>query len=1415
YHIKDITINGVTTPDTLSASNTIIKTTGVLLDTTWSGADNTNTRTLTYTVAAGQNGAVTINETALNAALVASITSATNIAFATTTIADIPVSVTVDGTAPSVVITHNATDIPKTGDTITYTFTFSNFSDSDIGANFNADDITVTNGTKGTWDNSDAANGIYTLIVTPAVGVAGNVSATVNANAVTDTKGNGNVATTKSVLVDTLAPTVAIDMNYVDLKQGDTTTVTFTFSENPVVKVLDTVVQTTGWEDWSATGKASDVVITGLDRILSGAYTFTSLNWPQQPAHTGVVKSSVLDNTWLIGGPFYISGIATPHTSYLVVTLRDKTGGGVEYDAYTLYQPNNRWDLVIGIATTTDFVGAGWDIKRGNGFSAQGLYANSFGLNDVTANDGIISNLSTSKTPEYFVNHPGEGGTKMYNATGNTVYTATFTANKDINNTTGTDITVNANWRNNAGDAATETTTTITADNTNPAATLTTSITANGASNTVKVQSTETGVAYLVLKSEATGIQTVAEIEALSDDQFNKVTLAANTPTDLSTRDLRAGNYVLITADRVGNLSPQTTEMVTIVDTTTPTISSASIDSNTNTLVLTLSEVVTDVGTPVAGDFAINSGASGSLVSNVVTDVVVAGNTITLTLTNAVTQNQQMTVAYTQNSDTDKQLKDTAFNVMPSKANITTTIADVTTPTLTISMDDTEITTGETTTVRFNFSEALGEEAIASVVQDTSIWTTLTTTGTADDKVVTGLNGMTYIDFLGQQNKPLNFGSMIKSEVLDNTWIVGGITNIYLYPLAGHKTVNAARYLVITLQDKVGGGVEYQAQTIVSDISDNVHGHVGEPVKTQARIESLATTKVFVGTDNGGAGWTKGNATYSANGLKISSFGIDDITTPNGTITDLTVDSNDASLYTATFTPTIGGSGTSTNKITVGTGWRDTANNAPATNTDSADYTVNTTGSADSTAPVLHATIQPAITSTGGGNSIGDTIILTLTFAENVKGLNLGNIAGIFRVESSEVDATWSGADNTNTRTLTYTIVKNQNGAVTIDETKLIDTLVKGITDTSNNAFVTATIANIDTNLTITPALMVASSDDSLLSNISISTDPDFGADAYKGIKVNFDAADSTKATFDITDSIASVPTASKIAYDATAKTVSYGGNIVGTVTLKSPPVFTQLEGGILSQANSNTLTKTSGGNSWSSGESFSSTAIQEGDSISAQAKSGSRLMFGLSPSEGGGANSNRYSEIDYAIYLSPTVVQIYENNAGKGTKLSSYTAEDVFSIKRVGDKIEYWVTYGQDGKDKDGSDISKGHSEKFYESATTIAATTDLFLETAFHQVNSSLTNITIDRKGDSDDAKGNMQITFNDNATETIVNAVANAVTVTHDGNISQILTVDAIDTKGNNSTLTKGTTGNDTIVGFSKNDTITGGTGNDTIT
>ncbi|MBA5248166.1 MAG: hypothetical protein FE834_01325, partial [Gammaproteobacteria bacterium] len=335
-----------------------------------------------------------------------------------------------------------------------------------------------------------------------------------------------------------------------------------------------------------------------------------------------------------------------------------------------------------------------------------------------------------------------------------------------------------------------------------------------------------------------------------------------------------------------------------------PMIKSAAIDSGNTNVVLTLSENIT--GTPDNGDFVVEVLINGAWVANAVTNIALNNDTVTLTLTSAIEDNPQVRVVYTQNSDTSKQLKDDADNAF---ASITVKAEDNTVATLNIQMDDTDLTRGETATVTFTFSEALGGEVVNTVTQGSSGWTDLTTSGVADTAIITGLDALKNTS----TGELYDVSRLIKSSVLDNTWIVGGIDN------------GKARFFVVELHNKSGGGIEYKAFSLYN--------------ANDSLISTLATT-----TDFESAGWNKVNAnTYTATGLKVGSFNLDDITAPNGTISNLIPSDSDATVYTATFTPDNNvDSSANSNVISVGTGWTDTAGNPTTNTTNSSQYTIKT-----------------------------------------------------------------------------------------------------------------------------------------------------------------------------------------------------------------------------------------------------------------------------------------------------------------------------------------------------------------------------------------------------------------------------------------------------------------------------------------
>ena len=121
-----------------------------------------------------------------------------------------------DGTGPTATITKNT----STSRTVTYTISF-----HEPAYGFTVDDITLSEGTKGTFTKVDQKT--YTLVVTHASD--GSKTITVKANGCNDRFGNLNAAKSLTHTIDSIKPTVKISSNTTTSR---TVTYTFTFSEN-------------------------------------------------------------------------------------------------------------------------------------------------------------------------------------------------------------------------------------------------------------------------------------------------------------------------------------------------------------------------------------------------------------------------------------------------------------------------------------------------------------------------------------------------------------------------------------------------------------------------------------------------------------------------------------------------------------------------------------------------------------------------------------------------------------------------------------------------------------------------------------------------------------------------------------------------------------------------------------------------------------------------------------------------------------------------------------------------------------------------------------------------------------------------------------------------------------------------------
>ena len=137
--VLTITFDGVVNGLTSGTDNTIFKVAATGVSAVWGGITGTATRTLTYTVAAGQNGQATLDEAALKTALVAGISDAAGNAFAYSgAIADIdstplPVVSTVAAATSALVASPSLDNVTNLDMTSALAIAFDYLYDSSLG----------------------------------------------------------------------------------------------------------------------------------------------------------------------------------------------------------------------------------------------------------------------------------------------------------------------------------------------------------------------------------------------------------------------------------------------------------------------------------------------------------------------------------------------------------------------------------------------------------------------------------------------------------------------------------------------------------------------------------------------------------------------------------------------------------------------------------------------------------------------------------------------------------------------------------------------------------------------------------------------------------------------------------------------------------------------------------------------------------------------------------------------------------------------------------------------------------------------------------------------------------------------------------------------------------------------------------
>ncbi|UNB51969.1 Ig-like domain-containing protein [Mycolicibacterium sp. YH-1] len=269
----------------------------------------------------------------------------------------------------------------RAGENSLVTFTF-----SEAVTGFTNADLTVSNGTLSALSSSDG--GItWTAVFTPVAGVADFTNLiTLNNTGVSDLAGNAGVGVTSSnnISIDTQRPTATISVADTVLRDGQSTTVTFTFSEavtgfnNSDISVtngtLSTVSSIDGGVTWTATF-TSTTNVTDATNVISVA--MTGVTDVAGNAGVGIVDSN----------------------NYAVEDTKAPTA--------TITMANTA--LKRGQSTTVTFTFS----ERVTGFD----------IGDVTVANGRLSGLST--------------------ADGGLTYTATFTPKSYVSDSTNT-ITLNS-----------------------------------------------------------------------------------------------------------------------------------------------------------------------------------------------------------------------------------------------------------------------------------------------------------------------------------------------------------------------------------------------------------------------------------------------------------------------------------------------------------------------------------------------------------------------------------------------------------------------------------------------------------------------------------------------------------------------------------------------------------------------------------------------------------------------------------------------------------------------------------------------------------------------------------------------------------------------------------------------------------
>ncbi|MDU8499757.1 Ig-like domain-containing protein, partial [Pseudomonas syringae] len=1043
------------------------------------------------------------------------------------------VAYSADTTAPtgtSIVIANTSL---SSGGTSLVTFTF-----SEPVFGLEISEITVPNGT---LSNLVTTNNItWTATLTASSDISDNSNAiSLPLSAVQDSAGNigtGTVTSNNYAVSDTVAPTVTVVVADTALAAGETSLVTITFSEvvtgfdNADISVangtLSTVTSSDGGKTWTATLTPTANLTSTVNQISlnragmqdlsgnAGSGTATSNNYAidtSRPTATIVLADSALSigETSQVTITFSeaVSGFTNADLTVVNGTLSTVTTSNNIVWTATFTPTNNITDStnVITLANTgvTDAAG-----NTGSGTTTSNNYAidtqrptASILVADagLTAGETSLVTITFSEAVSGFTNAdltvPNGTLSTVTSSDGGITWTATYTPNNNINDTTNVISLNNSGVTDLAGNAGSGTSNSgnFTIDTVRPSGTV---VVADSA-----LSAGETSLVTITFSEAVSGFTnadlTVANgtLSAVSSSDGGVTWTATFTPTANVTDTT---NLITLDASGVANASGNAgTGTVSsnnyAIDTQRPTASIVVADNalaigETSLVTITFSEAVTGF---TNADLTINNGTLSAVSSS---DGGVTW-TATLTPTAGITSNSN-SVTLNNGGVTDQ-----AGNAGSGLSSSNNYAIDTVRPTASITMSDNALTAGETSLVTITFSEAVSgftnadlsvPNGTLSAVSSSDGGITWTATYTPNANVADTTNVIT-LNNTGVTDLAGNIGS--------GTTDSGNFTISTQQPTAtivvadSALSVGETSLVTITFSEAVSGfnnadlTVENGSLSAVSSSDGGITWTAtftpNANVTDASNLITLDNTGFANGSGVTGSGTTSSN-NYAIDTLRptativvadtalsvgetslvtitfseaVSGFSNADLVVANGTLS--AVSSSDGGLtWTATLTPSAGITDSS-NLVTLNNaGVTDQAGNAGTGLTLSNNYAID---SARPTASIVVA---------DNALSIGETSLVTITFSEAVSGFTNADLSiangTLSTVSSSDGGITW-------TATFTPTInVADSTNLITLDNTGVADlagNTGSGVTNSNNYSIdtiqPTATIVVADSALSV------------------------------------------------------------------------------------------------------------------------------------------------------------------------------------------------------------------------------------------------------------------------------------------------------------------------------------------------------------